>query len=98
MSKPKCLVLVVRLRDDQWGNLVMNEAARQTFAAHPEANAVRVVEHAGWQLTYNREMCVVGTANDAADMRGTQAWCDQWGGYEYRSVNLPDSELAQLLR
>ena len=72
--------VLVYLAEDEWGNRKMDEVARETFAQYPDAECVEVREHAGWYLTYNRKMQIVGTANDACTVTPTMKafWRDVW--------------------
>jgi len=56
----------VRCRPDQWGNRTMQRLAEQAFRDFPEAELVRVIEHAGWFLVFRRDGSVVHSANDCA--------------------------------
>ena len=57
-------------------------------------DAVRVYEHGGWQLTYNREGTIVGTANDMARMSdAAKRWGSQFDGVVMVGYNRrPDHE------
>lgn len=69
------------LADDEWGNDTMDKVAREVFSEHTSIDAVRVYEHGGWQLTYNRAGVIVGTANDLARMSdAAKAWGQQFDG------------------
>lgn len=57
-----------RMPDGEYGNDKMQEYGRAIFEQHPEVDAVRVDEHAGWYLIYRQDMSIIGTANDAAPM------------------------------
>lgn len=57
---------LVHLADDEWGNDLMEQVAREWFAQHPQCEFVEVHEHAGWWLGYHRSMVIVGTANSSA--------------------------------
>lgn len=54
--------------DDEWGNEIMRQIAIERFAKDPSIDIVEVREHAGWHLSFNRNMDVVGTANDMAQL------------------------------
>jgi hypothetical protein len=72
---------MVFLASDEWDTGdVMRDVARETFAAYPIADCVEVHEHAGWHLTFNRAMQIVGTANDCAGITPAmrEFWKDVW--------------------
>ncbi len=52
----------------EWGNELMRQVAREAFDADASLDAVEVIEHAGWHLTFLRDGTVVGTANDQAHL------------------------------
>lgn len=56
----------IRLNSNEWGNERMRQKARRAFAADPDLDHVTVIEHAGWFLEFNRDLVIVGTANDMA--------------------------------
>lgn len=60
----------IHLADNEWGHELMEKVAKEWLADHPEFEPVEVEvwEHGGWFLTYNRQMAVVDTANDMAEM------------------------------
>ncbi len=62
--------VVIHLADNEWGNRLMAEVAKEYFDEHPELDPleVEVYEHAGWTLTFTRDMGIVHTANDAATL------------------------------
>jgi hypothetical protein len=70
---------VIHLGDNEWGNQMMAFVAQKYLDVHPELDPleVEVCEHAGWHLTFTRDIAsddtpgftglsVVVTANDAA--------------------------------
>jgi hypothetical protein len=63
---------VIRLADNEWGNTLMEEVAREFFRDHPELDPleVEVIEHAGWHLTFLRDLTIADTANDMACLDG----------------------------
>ena len=72
--------VMVFLASDEWGNEKMDEVARQAFIDYPHADCVECREHAGWFLTYQRDMQIVGTANDACRVTPVMEtfWRDVW--------------------
>lgn len=66
--------LWIFLGEKEWGNDLMREVARETFATDASLDAVEVHEHGGWYLIFLRDGTVVGTANDQAhlDDRATE--------------------------
>ena len=72
--------VMVFLADDEWGNQKMDEIAREYLDRYPLAECVQVNEHAGWYLTYQRDMKIVGTANDACAVSPVMElfWKDVW--------------------
>lgn len=56
----------IRLASHEWGNAIMLIKAASAFRDNPELGHVTVIEHAGWFLEFNRDLVVVGTANDTA--------------------------------
>jgi hypothetical protein len=61
-------LIYVFLADNEYGNELMTQIAKDTFNQFPnDPNlVVYVVEHAGWFLAFNRDLNIVGTANDSA--------------------------------
>jgi hypothetical protein len=71
----------IHMADDEWGNELMREIAKEYFAnpvynngtpveADKRPLVVRVHEHAGWSLSFamiDGEMRCVSSANDAAE-------------------------------
>jgi hypothetical protein len=51
---------------NEWGNDVMERIAMERFESDPSIDVVNVIEHAGWSLSWTRDMLIVGTANDMA--------------------------------
>jgi hypothetical protein len=62
--------VTIHLGDNEWTNELMEEVAKEYFDAHPELDPleIEVSEHAGWRLSYLRDMTIVGTANDMAQL------------------------------
>lgn len=52
--------------DDESGNETMERIARERFEIDQSIDVVNVIEHAGWSLSWTRDMLIVGTANDMA--------------------------------
>lgn len=69
----KVYLLRIYLADNEWGNELMQEVAKEAFSTHEgqlSPFVVDVREHAGWFLQYtliDKKMVVVGTANDMAN-------------------------------
>ena len=81
----------IHLGPKEYGNLLMEQVAREAFETYPAAHKVTVHEHGGWWLAYRRDLRVVGTANDCAVFdQDVKDWWNQWprGGTDY--VNLAD--------
>jgi len=66
----------INLADDEWGNELMGQVAREYANQHRDywPLAVEVYEHAGWFLSYLfgapgiEDGAICGTANDAASL------------------------------
>ncbi len=54
------------LAPDEWGSDLMKRIADERFAKDASIDKVRVHEHGGWYLSWNRAGVCVGTANDMA--------------------------------
>ena len=68
-ARPTLKLLHVIMADDEWGNRLMDEIARDLFATRPDAEEVEIQEHAGWFLRYariNGEIHTIGSANGSA--------------------------------
>jgi len=80
----------VHLGTGEYGNQLMEQVAREAFETYPTADKVTVHEHGGWWLSYRRDLRVVGTANDCAEVDlDIRDWWKQWPrGTRY--VNLAD--------
>jgi GH15 family glucan-1,4-alpha-glucosidase len=62
----KARQFLIHCADNEWGNEVMLQLAKERFAADPTLDIVEVYEHGGWFLAWNRDLVCVGTANDMA--------------------------------
>ncbi len=66
----------IYLADDEWGNVLMGQVAREYAEQHRDCwpLAVEVNEHAGWHLTFLfgapgvEDGAICGTANDGASL------------------------------
>jgi len=70
--EPFCAAYI-RLSDDEWGNELMDQRAREFLASNPAVDVVTVHEHAGWFLIYYRDgddVLTIGSANDQAVYTG----------------------------
>jgi hypothetical protein len=86
--------VMVLLADDEWGNRKMDDIASWYLERHPQAECVQVHEHAGWYLTYNRKMQIVGTANDACEVTPVMAsfWENVWAVDWLAIIHRPEQE------
>lgn len=72
--------MMVFLADDEWGNETMDRIARETAANLPEVDAIEVLEHGGWYITYGNlhdggELATLGTASQPVCMNErASAW------------------------
>lgn len=85
----KAKVLYVFLADDEWGNFAMEQVAQVAFHKYPWLDAVHVYKHGGWWLMWDRDLNIVGTANDMARM--SEAANEFWRAY-------PDYEIVATVR
>lgn len=80
-------IATIRMRDDEWSSQedgrIMENIAQEYFENHPDKAFVEVYEHAGWWLVFNRELRIVGTANDMARCEGPYPTAHS-GEYIYR--------------
>ena len=66
---------------NEWGNETMQDIAKRRFEEDASIDIVEVWEHGGWHLSWNRDLIVVGTANDMAQFsRKAIDWCKQFTG------------------
>ncbi len=78
-TAPPVVVAQIRLADDEYGNRIMEAAAREVLATSPHVDVCYVAEHAGWGIWYARStenperLIVVGSANDRARYSGEAA-------------------------
>ena len=78
-TAPPVVVAQIQLSADEWGNRIMEAAAREVLDSSPHVDLVHVSEHAGWALTFARStehlerLIVVGSANDRARFAGEAA-------------------------
>jgi hypothetical protein len=71
----------IQLADDEWENSFMEKVAMEKLAEDASIDCVRVNEHGGWNLTFNRSGVIVGTANDMARMSDeAKAWGQRFDG------------------
>jgi hypothetical protein len=59
----------IKMGDNEWGNELMYQIAREYFEQNPDADFVEVREHAGWFLGFRRDLSVWSTANDSARLQ-----------------------------
>lgn len=79
---------MIFLADDEYGNDVMEQVAREHFAANPDCQFIVVYEHAGWFLGYRRDMSICATANDGAALPpGPRP--ERFSGVEIRRRTMP---------
>lgn len=84
MSSPAKKVMLF-MGPKEWGNELMEKLAKEVFdnREFDLADCVEVHEHAGWFLTFNRDMVVVGTANDGAHLCPEAIrWWNRHGGQD----------------
>lgn len=63
----------------EWGNETMWRIAQERFAKDATIDLVRVYEHGGWSLTWNRAGVIIGTANDTASLSDdAYEWASQF--------------------
>lgn len=74
---------VIQLANDEWGSTLMRNVARERFESDHTLDCITVNEHGGWFLSFNRDLVVIGTANDMAVL-DTKAhiWARQFSGIE----------------
>ena len=78
-TAPPVVVAQIQLSADEWGNRIMEAAAREVLDSSPHVDLVHVSEHAGWALTFARStehperLLVIGSANDRAIYSGEAA-------------------------
>lgn len=83
---------IIYLADNEWGNEVMARICREKFAADPTLDFITINEHAGWYLSWNRDMVCVSTANDMARLSPeARTWRHRFEGidlvgYERRQI------------
>lgn len=57
---------IINLAGDEWGNETMRRVAREHFEANADCIFCEIREHAGWHLSFRRDLSIWGTANDRA--------------------------------
>lgn len=72
----KARIWMEHLARHEWGNELMKDIAAERFNRDPSIDVVEVWEHGGWHLSWNRDMLVVGTANDTAQLANAAY---EWG-------------------
>ena len=78
-AAPPVVVAQIHLAEYEWGNRIMEAAAREVLDNAPHVDLVHVSEHAGWGLWFARSvehperLIVVGSANDRARFSGEAA-------------------------
>ena len=83
-AKRKARLFVERLGSDEWGHELMLKVAQERLAADDTLDVVQVIEHGGWQLSFNRDGLCVGTANDTCRMSDrVLEWGAGFSGVEY---------------
>lgn len=66
----------------EWNNDTMRKIAQERFDEDPTLDCITVYEHAGWQLTFNRDLVTVGSANDRSQFsREAHEWAAQFDGW-----------------
>jgi hypothetical protein len=65
----------------EYGNEAMQRRASRRFTQDESIDIVTVYEHGGWHLSWNRDMTIVGTANDMATLNPkAYEWAKRFSG------------------
>lgn len=92
----KARIWMEHLARDEWGNELMREVAAERFRRDPSIDVVEVCEHGGWHLSYNRDLTIVGTANDMAQLSTVaHRWAQAFDGAEIVGEIRRDNDIDQ---
>lgn len=88
MEKQTAKYKTIYMADTEWSSHehydIMPRLAREALAADDTLDFIKVYEHGGWWLSFNRAGHVVASANDMAKFPdAVRQWWDQFDGAEF---------------